>query len=98
MRRGEVIRLMKNYVSLKEPAFVCIPDIEHKNKKPKVVMLTPLAANAIELLMKRDSDDGRVFQFGPKTGKGKGAYILRLFKQAATEVLGRPFLTIHQLR
>ncbi len=98
MRRGEVIRLKKNFVSLKEPAFVCIPDIEHKNKKPKVVMLTPLAANAIELLMKRESDDGRVFQFGPKTDKGKGAYILRLFKQAATEVLGRPFLIIHQLR
>lgn len=98
MRRGEVIRLKKNYVSLNEPAFVCIPDIEHKNKKPKVVMLTPLAANAIELLIKRDTEDGRVFQFKPKTNKGKGAYILRLFKQGASEILDRPFLTIHQLR
>ena len=61
-------------------------------------MLTPLAANAIELLMKRDTDDGRVFQFKPNTDKGKGAYILRLFKQGASEILGRPFLTIHQLK
>lgn len=61
-------------------------------------MLTPLAADAINLVMKRDTQDGRVFQISPNTDKGKGAYLLRLFKQAAGEELHRLFLTIHQLR
>ena len=54
-------------------------------------MLTPLAANAIELLMKRDSDDGRVFSLDLKQIKGKVHIYLDYLNKAATEDLGRPF-------
>ncbi len=85
-------------MELREPTYVQIADSEHKNKKPKIVILTPLASDAIQMLMKRDTDDHRIFQFKSKTDKGKRANLFRLFEQATFEALYRPLLTIHQLR
>ena len=98
MREGEVIKLKKEFVNLTYPPHIELPDKAHKNKKSKTVMLTPAATKALEILMDRYTDDGRVFQFSPKTDKGKAGYLWRIFKQASTELLGRPFLTVHNLR
>ncbi|NNC67078.1 MAG: tyrosine-type recombinase/integrase [Gammaproteobacteria bacterium] len=98
MREGEVIKLKKDFVHLSQTPHIELPDKQHKNKKTKIVMLTPAASKVLELLMDRDTEDGRVFQFSPKTDKGKAGYLWRIFKQAATEVLGRPHLTVHNLR
>ena len=98
MRKGEVIKLRKEWVRLESPAHSRIPGSEHKNKKPKVVMLTPVAVEVIKEVMDRPTEDGRVFQFSASTDKGKGAHLWKLFKDACKEVLNRPNLIVHNIR
>jgi len=98
MRRGEVIKLRKEWIRFESPAHIRIPGSEHKNKKPKVVMLTPVAVQTLEEVIDRSTDDGRVFQFGATTDKGKGAHIWKLFKEACKTVLNRPNLIVHNIR
>ena len=98
MRRGEVIKLRKEWVRFDAPAHIRIPGSEHKNKKPKVVMLTPVAVLAMEEVFDRETEDGRVFQFSASTDKGKGAYLWKCFKDACKEVLNRPYLIVHNIR
>jgi len=98
MRRSEVIKLRKEWIRFEAPAHIRIPGSEHKNRKPKVVMLTPVAVHTIEEVFDRLTEDGRVFQFSATTDKGKGAYIWKLFKEACREVLNRPDLIVHNIR
>ena len=98
MRRGEVIKLRKEWIRFEAPAHILVPGSEHKNKKPKVVMLTPIAVRALQEVFNRDSEDGRVFQFTLATDKSKGAYLWKLFKRACKDVLNRPHLIVHNIR
>ncbi len=98
MRRGEVIKLRKEWIRFEAPAHLRVPGSEHKNKKPKVVMLTPIAVRAIQEAFNRESEDGRVFQFTPATDKNKFAYLWKLFKSACKDVLNRPHLIVHNIR
>ncbi len=82
----------------KSPAHIRVQGSEHKNRKPKVVMLTPVAVQAIEEVFDRPTEDVRVFQFSASTDKGKGAYIWKLFKDACRDVLNRPDLVVHNIR
>jgi len=93
-----VIKLRKEWIRFDPPAHIRIPGSEHKNRKPKVVMLTPVAVHAIEEVMDRPPEDGWVFQLSATTDKGKGAYIWKLFKEACKEVLNRPNLIVHNIR
>ena len=98
MRRSEVIKLRKEWIRFESPAHIRIPGSEHKNKKPKVVMLTPVAIQAIEEVIDRPTEDGRVFQFKASTDKSKGAHLWKLFKEACKLVLNRPNLIVHNIR
>ncbi len=98
MRKGEVIKLRKEWIRFEAPPHIRIPGSEHKNKKPKVVMLTPVAIKAIQEVMGRPTEDERVFQFTPEKDKSKGAYIWKLFKDACRDVLQRPDLIVHNIR
>ena len=98
MRRSEVIKLRKEWIRFETPAHIRVPGSEHKIRKPKVVMLTPVAVKAIEEVFDRATEDGRVFQFSASTDKGKGAYLWKLFKNACRDVLNRPNLIVHNIR
>lgn len=98
MRRSEVIKLRKEWIRFDTPAHIRVPGSEHKNRKPKVVMLTPVAVQAIEEVFGRATEDGRVFQFSASTDKGKGAHLWKLFKDACKNVLDRPNLIVHNIR
>ena len=98
MRKGEVIKLRKEWIRFEAPAHIRIPGTEHKNKKPKVVMLTPVAVQALQEVMDRPTEDGRVFQFSPSKDKSKGAHVWKLFKDACRDVLNRPNLIVHNIR
>ncbi len=97
-RRGEVINLRKEWIRFESPSHIRIPGSEHKNKKPKVVMLTPVTVRAIGEVFNREHIDGRVFQFSATTDKGKGAHIWKLFKEVCITVLNRPDLIVHNIR
>ncbi|MDW3094622.1 MAG: tyrosine-type recombinase/integrase [Gammaproteobacteria bacterium] len=98
MRRSEVVKLQKDWVQLDYPAHIKIPGKQHKNRKAKIVMLTPLAVDAMMKVWDRDTEDGRVFVFPQLKEKSKGNYVWRLFKDACRDVLGRPNLIVHNIR
>ncbi len=98
MRRSEVVKLRREWLQDIPVPLALIPAEEHKNKKPREIVFTPFAHWAIKEALKSPSPDGRVLVLTQKTDKSKGSNLLRLFKQGCTEVLGRPFLTLHKLR
>lgn len=98
MRRTEVIRIQRQWIEDIPIPRIVVPAAEHKNKKEKRIILTPLARWAVKEAMKIPTLDGRLLHFTQSTDKSKGSTILRLYKQAATEILNRPFVTLHKLR
>ncbi len=98
MRRSEVVKLQKDWVHFEDYAHIRIPGKQHKNRKPKIVMLTPVAVDAIMKVWDRETEDGRVFYFPQLKEKSKGNYLWKLFKNACRDVLDRPDLIVHNIR